>query len=93
MGVAQGAIMTTTNVIWPNYFGRAHIGSIRGIVSTSMVASSALGPLPFSLLFGLTNDYNTPIMAFIGLPIASGLISLLAVAPRKSSGIVRVGTG
>ena len=85
MGIAQGTIMTTTNVIWPNYYGRAHIGSIRGVVSTAMVASSALGPLPFSLIFGLTNDYNTPIMAFIGLPIASGLISLIAVAPHKSS--------
>lgn len=84
MGVAQGVIMTTTNVIWPNYFGRAHIGSIRGIVSTAMVASSAMGPLPFSLLFGLTSNYNTPIMAFIGLPIASGLISLLAIPPRKT---------
>ncbi|MDP6451715.1 MAG: MFS transporter [SAR202 cluster bacterium] len=89
MGFAQGVIMTTTNVIWPNYFGRTHIGSIRGVVSTAMVASSAMGPLPVSFLFALNNDYNTPILAFLGLPIATAVVSLLAVPPRKSTAAVR----
>ncbi len=89
MGFAQGVTMTTTNVIWPNYFGRTHIGSIRGVVSTAMVASSAMGPLPVSYLFALTNDYNTPILAFLGLPIATAVVSLLAVPPRKSTATVR----
>jgi len=89
MGIAQGTIMTTTNVIWPNYYGRAHIGSIKGVVSTAMVASSALGPLPFSLIFSMTGNYNTPILVFLALPIATCVVSLLAVPPRKSPTSVR----
>ena len=93
MGFAQGVMMTTTNVIWPNYFGRTHIGSIRGVVSTVMVASSAMGPLPISFLFAMTNDYNTPIMIFMGLPVATAVVSLLAVAPRKTVPSVRAEIG
>ena len=88
MGFAQGTIMTINNVIWPNYFGRTHIGSIRGVASTAMVAFSALGPLPFGILFDRTGDYNVAIMAFIGVPIACGLLSFLAVAPRKRMTVV-----
>lgn len=88
MGFAQGTIMTINNVIWPNYFGRTHIGSIRGVAGTAMVAFSALGPLPFGFLFDRTGDYDRAILAFIGVPIACGILILLAVAPRKQSALV-----
>lgn len=83
MGLTQGTIMTVTNVIWPNYFGRAHIGSIRGVASSAMVASSALGPLPFGFIFDTYGDYNVAILAFLGLPIACAMLSLLAVPPVR----------
>ena len=83
MGLTQGTVMTVTNVIWPNYFGRAHIGSIRGVASSAMVFSSALGPLPFGYIFDRTGGYNVAILAFLGLPIACALLSLLAVPPVK----------
>ena len=47
LGLGGGFSMTTNAVIWPNYYGRRHLGSIRGIVSTCMVGFAALGPLPF----------------------------------------------
>ena len=34
-------------VIWPNYYGRQHPGSIRGVTTAGMVVFAALGPLPF----------------------------------------------
>ena len=83
LGLSQGLLMTTSVVIWPSYFGRKHLGSIRGVATTAMVASSALGPLPFGILFDLTGDYNSAILGFLGLPIACGLAALLALPPRK----------
>ena len=83
MGLTQGAVITVTNVIWPNYFGRAHIGSIRGVANSAMVFSSALGPLPFGFIFERTGGYNVAILAFLGLPIACALLSLLAIPPEK----------
>ena len=83
LGFSQGLFMTTNVVIWPSYFGRKHLGSIRGIATTAMVASSALGPLPFGILFDFAGDYNTAILGFVGLPVACGLAALLALPPRK----------
>ena len=62
LGLSQGLLMTTSVVIWPSYFGRKHLGSIRGVATTAMVASAALGPLPFGILCALTGEYNTAIL-------------------------------
>ncbi len=85
LGLAGGLLLTTTTVIWPNYYGRAHLGSIRGAVTTSMVAFAALGPLPFGFLFDFTGSYAVPVFAFLALPAACGLAALLATPPQKPS--------
>ena len=83
MGLAGGAIMTTNAVIWPNYYGRANLGAIRGVVTTSGVAFAALGPLPFGLLFDMTGTYTVAVLVFLALPAACGVAALLATPPRK----------
>jgi MFS family permease len=90
LGFAEGAIMTINTIIWPNYFGRTHLGSIRGVASTAMVAFAALGPLPFGLLFDLTGDYSTAILSFLGLPVAFALLSLFAMPPRRQLQVTTV---
>jgi len=83
VGVSQGMMMTTNIVIWPNYFGRIHLGSIRGAASTAMVASAALGPLPFGYVATLSGSYNVAILAFGTLSMLGIATSLLAVPPVK----------
>lgn len=83
LGLSGGYIMTLNAVIWPNYFGRRHLGSIRGVVTTSMVAFAALGPLPFGWLFDVTGGYATPVVAFLALPVASAAAALLARPPGR----------
>ena len=88
LGVAMGAFMTTTSVIWPNYYGRAHLGSIRGVVTTSMVAAAALGPLPFGWVFDLTGSYGNAILIFLALPAACAVAALGATPPRKTVAVL-----
>jgi MFS family permease len=83
MGFAQGVIMTTNAVIWPNYFGRRHIGSIRGAATTSMVAFAAVGPLPFAYVFDVMGSYTTVILLFLLLPLSCVVAALLALPPKK----------
>ena len=83
LGLGGGFSMTTNAVIWPNYYGRRHLGSIRGIVSTCMVGFAALGPLPFGLLFDLTDGYTTAILVFLAMPTACAAAALLARPPQK----------
>lgn len=84
LGLGGGFFITTNAVIWPNYYGRRHLGSIRGIVTTVMVASAALGPWPFGVLFDLTGSYTSAILVFLALPLACALAALAAPPPRRA---------
>ena len=83
LGLGGGILMTTAAVIWPNYYGRANLGSIRGIVTTGMVASAALGPLPFGFLFDVSNSYTLATAIFLVLPAACAVAAFVAVPPRR----------
>ena len=85
LGLGGGFSMTTNAVIWPNYYGRKHIGSIRGLVSTCMVGFAALGPLPFGILFAMTGNYTTAVLVFLAMPATCAAAALLARPPRKQS--------
>lgn len=50
-GIVMGFQVICIGVIWPNYFGRKHLGSIKGLVMTSTVIGSGLGPLPLAMAF------------------------------------------
>ncbi|MFC1935588.1 hypothetical protein ACFLX9_02345 [Chloroflexota bacterium] len=67
LGLAGGFFLTTTSVIWPNYYGRSNLGSIRGVATTAMVAFAALGPMPFAFLFDRYESYATAMVAFAAL--------------------------
>ena len=74
--------MTASAVIWPNYYGRMHLGAIRGVVTSGMVASAALGPLPFGLLFDLLNNYIVAVLIFTGLPAVCTIAAFIARPPQ-----------
>ncbi len=83
LGVSGGFLMNINVVIWPNYYGREHLGSIRGVTTASMVAAAALGPLPFGLLFDLTDSYSLAILVFLAMPVACALAAFVARPPQK----------
>ena len=84
LGACGGFLITTMAVIWPNYYGRQHLGSIRGVTTASMVVFAALGPLPFGRVFDLTGSYSTAILIFLALPVACAIAALLARPPRRN---------
>jgi cyanate permease len=84
LGLSSGFLMVTNTVIWPNYYGRAHLGSIRGAATASSVTFAALGPLPFAFLFDLTQSYTSAVMVFLAMPVACAVAALLATPPRKT---------
>lgn len=54
------------NVLWVQYFGRKHLGSIRGAATVFSVVGSAFGTIPFGLSFDLTGSYS---MVFVSMAI------------------------
>lgn len=83
IGFASGFTITVSAVIWPNYYGRRHLGSIRGVATSAMVAAAALGPLPLSWAFDLTGSYPAVIGMAVALPAACGVMALAARPPRR----------
>jgi len=76
-GLAINIQSVTISVIWPRYFGRKYLGSIRGAATVFMVIGSALGPLPFGLSFDLTGSYQAVI-------VIMGIITLLSIGMSLS---------
>ncbi len=81
IGIAQGLIYTTMIVIFPNYFGRRHLGTIMGVATIGMVVSSGLGPLPFGALYEMSNNYDLAIISFLPLPALCAVAALFAPPP------------
>lgn len=82
LGVTTGFSLALT-IVWANYFGRRNLGAIRSVAATSMIASAAVGPLPFGWMFDLTGSYRLPILVFLILPAISALAAMAATPPRK----------
>ena len=59
-GLMQGMFGITSNITWPRFFGRRHLGAISGFASALTVAGSAVGPLLFSALFVFSGSYAVP---------------------------------
>jgi MFS family permease len=83
-GVFTGIDAVSTGVWWPNYFGRRHLGSIRGMGMTSMVIGSALGPLPFGFAFDTFGNYEIIILAMMVFPAAAFLAAITSPSPVKA---------
>ncbi|WP_205842051.1 hypothetical protein [Natranaerobius trueperi] len=73
----------STNVMWPNYFGRKYLGSIRGVSTTAMVIGSSLGPLPFGAFFDLFGSFFEIILLMMIFPLVAGIACFLSPPPKK----------
>jgi MFS family permease len=86
-GVLVGVLMALQGivggVIWPDYFGRRHLSTIRGVTMMAGVIGSALGPLPYGVAYDLFGGYSEALLASIAFPVVGVIAGLLAVKPRR----------
>lgn len=81
MGVQTGLEMIVASVVFANYFGRLHLGSIAGFAMTLLVASSALGPMPIGVARDLLGSYTIVLSSFAILPFVLAVACLLFCKP------------
>ena len=82
-GIIGGIERITLNIIWPNYFGREHLGSIKGIATTTMVIGSAFGPLPFGIAFDVFGGYTEILLIILIFPILGTIAAFMSPPPSK----------
>lgn len=83
-GTAGGCFATLMNVAVPNYFGRAHIGSIASVQMSCMVAGSALGPALLAAAKTYLGSYREGLLWCSALSLAVFLFALLAPSPKEN---------
>ncbi len=84
-GVSMGMERIVMAVVWPNYFGRKHIGSISGISMAMIVTGSALGPLPLGIAFDVFGGYAEILWALMLFPAMGMAAALMANPPVKAT--------
>jgi MFS family permease len=80
-GIVGGVERIALNVIWPNFFGRTYIGSIKGLAMAVMVIGSAFGPLPFGVAYDFFGGYEEILMIMMIFPALAAVAALLAKKP------------
>ena len=83
LGSAQGALRGVEAAAFVRYFGRAHIGSIRGLSTAVGLASTSLGPLYFALGLEWSGSYLAPSVWGALLPVAVIVLALASPIPES----------
>ncbi|MCA9259987.1 MAG: MFS transporter, partial [Planctomycetales bacterium] len=73
-GAGQGMMTIVASVGWPRYFGRSHLGRIRGTATTSAVACSSMGPLAL----GASIDHGGIETAFWGFAATAFVLAVIS---------------
>ncbi len=77
----QGAIQGS---VYAHYFGREHIGSIKGFVTTLSVAGTAFGPFLFAVGVGVLGSYAPTLLLCALLPLVVAVAALFIKPPRAA---------
>jgi predicted MFS family arabinose efflux permease len=75
LGAMQGMSQAVQSTVYAHYFGRLHIGAIKGFASTITIAGTAAGPLLLALGFEASGSY-APVLLWTALvPLTIGLVT------------------
>ena len=81
-GLAIGAGNIVEQLLWADYFGREHLGAIRGFGAPFRIASPT-GPVLTGLLFDWTGSYTVPFTVFAVIFSVMTVAMFFATPPEK----------
>jgi predicted MFS family arabinose efflux permease len=82
-GLCSGSYRVIDATVWAKYFGRRHLGSIRGATMIGTVGGAALGAYPLGLSYDLTGSYAPALTALLLLPAAIILAAFWVKRPTR----------
>lgn len=83
LGIHSGAVQP----LWARYFGRLHLGKIRGMLTTMCIALSSLGPLIAGTVRDFSGSFDIAMWIFIAIPLPLAVLSWFAIAPLASDSV------
>ena len=85
LGVGVGGLHVLLRLAWADYYGRRHLGSIRGVTLPVQIAGQALGPIIAGFAYDARDSYQLPFILFAVVVSLASLLVLSATAPVYSS--------
>ncbi len=83
MGVSSGLWSNLSGVVFPRFFGRAHLGAITGVFMSIIVYGSALGPYFFSVMEAWLGDYRWAFLISAAIPVVLMIAATRADNPQR----------
>ncbi len=80
LGFGVGGMHLLLRLTWADYYGRTHLGSIRGLTLPAQIGGQAMGPIIAGFMFDGTGGYETPFTIF-GILVAIGAVIVLTATP------------
>ncbi|GGO38268.1 MFS transporter [Deinococcus humi] len=81
LGLMQGMQSAVSVSAWGYYFGRTHLGAIRGLAFTTSVAGTAFGPLLFALGKDWTGSYASVLLVSALVPLLLAAVAWKTPVP------------
>ena len=82
-GAGVGGLHTLLRLAWADYYGRLHLGAIRGLTLPAQIGGQAIGPVVSGFMFDASGGYLFPFLIFGGAVAASALLVLAAIPPPR----------
>ena len=83
VGFGIGGLHLLVRLAWADYYGREHLGAIRGITMSAQIGGQAIGPVLAGFMFDATGSYQVPFLVFTGAASLAGLMVLFATPPKS----------
>jgi MFS family permease len=82
-GLGIGGMMFLQNFMWAEYFGRQHLGGIRGIATPVMLVVGGIGGPLAGYVYDATGSYTSVWWAGVCLMLAGAAVLIFTAAPRR----------
>ncbi len=84
-GLGIGGMMFLQNFLWADYFGRANLGSIRGLVTPIMLVIGGIGAPLAGYVRDIMGTYDPIWWVGVGLMLFGAIVVAMTPAPKKPS--------
>lgn len=81
-GAGQGLMTIVAGTSWAHYFGRKHLGKIRGASMMAAVGGSSIGPVVLGVSYDYLGGFEPGLWVLAGLSAAIALAAPLATPPN-----------
>ena len=82
-GAGVGGLHTLLRLAWADYYGRLHLGAIRGLTLPAQIGGQAIGPVVSGFMFDASGGYLLPFVIFGAAVGVSALLVLAAIPPPR----------